>query len=62
MKKKILIIDDQINTRKILSKKLKSLNFEILTTSNGKEGLKLINFFSPDLILLDIMLPRRRWL
>jgi two-component system, OmpR family, response regulator RpaB len=58
MEKKILIIEDQLNTRRILSKRLKSLNYKVLTTSNGREALKLINIFLPDLILLDIMLPR----
>ena len=58
MNKKILIIEDQINIRKTLAKKLKSLNYKVLTTSNGREALKIINFFIPDLILLDIMLPR----
>lgn len=62
MNKKILIIEDQINIRKTLSKKLKSLNYKVLTTSNGREALKIINFFIPDLILLDIMLPRCKWL
>lgn len=58
MPKKILIIEDQMNTRKILSKKLKDLKFRVLTTSNGREALKLINIFLPDLIILDIILPR----
>lgn len=62
MNKKILIIEDQINIRKTLAKKLKSLNYKVLTTSNGREALKIINFFIPDLILLDIMLPRCKWL
>jgi DNA-binding response OmpR family regulator len=57
-KEKILIIEDQLNIRRVLSKKFKSLGYEVLTTSNGREGLKLLNFFSPHIILLDIMLPR----
>jgi len=57
IKKKILIIEDQINIRKILYKRLKKDGYEILTTSNGREGLKVLNFFLPDLIILDIMLP-----
>jgi OmpR family response regulator RpaB len=58
MTRKILIIEDQLAIRRILAKKLKSFNFHVLTTSNGREALKLINLFVPDLILLDIMLPR----
>jgi DNA-binding response OmpR family regulator len=56
-KYKILIVEDQLNIRKILSKRLKSHGYEILTTSNGHEALKLLNFFLPNLIVLDIMLP-----
>lgn len=56
--KKILIIEDQVNIRRILSKKLKTLGYQVLTISNGREALKIFNFFTPDLILLDIMLPR----
>ena len=56
-KKKILIIEDQLNIRRILSKKLKSLDYQVLTISDGREALKILNFFSPDLIVLDIMLP-----
>jgi OmpR family response regulator RpaB len=55
--KKILIIEDELNIRRILSKKLKSLGYQVLTISDGREALKILNFFSPDLILLDIMLP-----
>jgi OmpR family response regulator RpaB len=55
--KKILIIEDQLNIRKILSKRLKMAGYTVLTTSNGREALKILNFFSPDLILLDIILP-----
>jgi OmpR family response regulator RpaB len=57
IQKKILIIEDQLNIRRILSKKLKTLGYQVLTISNGREALKLLNFFLPDLIILDIMLP-----
>nr|YP_010443979.1 Ycf27 [Chattonella marina]UTE94866.1 Ycf27 [Chattonella marina] len=54
---KILIVEDQINIRRILSKRLKNRGYKTLTTSNGREALKLLSFFLPDLIILDIMLP-----
>ena len=57
IQKKILIIEDQLNIRRILAKKLKTLGYQVLTISNGREALKLLNFFLPDLIILDIMLP-----
>jgi DNA-binding response OmpR family regulator len=55
-KYKILVVDDQLYIRKILSKRLKILGYEVLTTQSGEEAIKLCNFFSPDLIILDIML------
>lgn len=57
-KYKILIVEDQLNIRRILSKTLKVKNYQVLTTSNGREALKLLNFFLPNIIILDIMLPR----
>jgi OmpR family response regulator RpaB len=57
-KEKILIVEDQLNIRRILSKTLKVKNYQVLTTSNGREALKLVNFFLPDIIILDVMLPR----
>lgn len=57
-KEKILIVEDQLNIRRILSKTLKVKNYQVLTTSNGREALKLMNFFFPDIIILDVMLPR----
>lgn len=38
---KILIVEDQINIRRILAKRLKSKGYKTLTTSNGREALKL---------------------
>jgi CheY-like chemotaxis protein len=43
--KKILIIDDQVSIRRVLSKRLKNLNYQVLTTSDGEEALKLLKFF-----------------
>ena len=52
----ILVVDDQLYIRKILSKRLKILGYEVLTTQSGEEAIKLCSFFCPDLIILDIML------
>ena len=59
MADKILIIDDEENLALFLKRKLE-LNgqFEVETASNGKEGLKKAAKISPDLILVDIDMPK----
>ena len=56
--KKILIVDDDKTFQKVLSDKLKSLNYEVVSAMDGEEGLKMALEGKPDLILLDIKMPR----
>jgi two-component system phosphate regulon response regulator PhoB len=56
-KKRILIIDDEEDIQELISYNLTREEFEVRTASSGEEGLTLISEFSPDLIILDIMLP-----
>lgn len=55
--KVLLIVDDDPNTRDIYSIELQAVGFEILTASNGEEGLKTAIASKPALILLDIQMP-----
>lgn len=55
---KILIIDDSIFQRKNIKKILKPEGYKILEASNGTEGLEKIRNDSPDLVLLDILMPQ----
>ncbi|HEY5533427.1 MAG TPA: response regulator transcription factor [Ignavibacteria bacterium] len=55
--KKILIIEDDQAIRKGLKDNLELDNYDVLTESDGKEGLKSAENKSPDLILLDLNLP-----
>lgn len=55
---KILIVDDDPRVREILSLYFNKENFAVLTASTGEEALKLIKTNPPQLIILDIMLPR----
>ncbi len=54
---KILIIDDDARLVKNLSTYLKDFNYQIEAAYNGTEGLKKIQSFSPDLVILDLMMP-----
>ncbi len=53
----ILIVDDEVTILKSLRGILSDEGFEILTASNGYEGLKIIDEESPDIVLLDIWMP-----
>jgi len=55
---KILVVDHQINIRKLLATRLTLLGYKVVLASNGKDAL--INFIneSPDLVIIDIMLPK----
>lgn len=55
--KKILIADDSIIFRSGLSNILKSLEHEIILACNGKEAVDLALQESPDLIILDLLMP-----
>lgn len=54
--KKILIIDDDVELLELLSLRLSSSEFEIVTARDRKEAIKAIGE-GPDLVLLDIMMP-----
>ncbi len=53
----ILVVDDEDDLRKVLDFNLRNSGFETLLASTGQEALDLAKAHSPDLILLDIMLP-----
>lgn len=53
----ILIVDDEIQNRKLLVTMLSPHGYNTLTAANGKEALSQIAKCRPDLILLDIMMP-----
>jgi len=54
---KILIVDDELFMRSILTKVIKSAGFETIGAENGREAISLFKKYEPDLILLDYRLP-----
>src|SRR5574343_1118803 len=55
--KKILIIEDQSDIRKLVRMTLEFDNYEIHEAADGDMGLKMIYAVRPDLVLLDVMMP-----
>jgi len=55
---RILIVDDSPTNIDILAKRLSAHGYEILTAGDGEEGLAVAREQQPDLILLDIMMPK----
>ena len=58
MKKKILIIEDYNNIVEILTMRLSAMGYAVISAKDGQEGLTLARKEKPDLIVLDITLPK----
>ena len=58
MVKKILIIEDEAPLRMALEEKFGNEGFDVVSADNGEDGLTLAQEQIPDLILLDIILPK----
>lgn len=56
--KKILVIDDEEDILKLLKIRLEQESFNIITASDGDVGVKAAEQEVPDLIILDIMMPK----
>jgi DNA-binding response OmpR family regulator len=59
MSKKILVADDEPNIVAALEFLLQRNGFEVTVARNGEEALQLVESQSPDLVLLDVMMPVR---
>lgn len=55
--KRILIVDDHGELRKLVRLTLQYGDFELHEASNGERALQLVNAINPDLVLLDVMMP-----
>ena len=59
MAKQVLVIDDNQNTVKYLSVVLSEHGYEPSSACDGEEGLEMIRQSKPDLITLDVMMPKK---
>lgn len=56
-KKKILVVDDEPDFVSMIKMRLESSGYEVITSSNGKEGLEKVDSEKPDVVFLDILMP-----
>ncbi|MEH7094671.1 response regulator transcription factor [Neobacillus vireti] len=58
MKNKVLVVDDEQSIVTLLQYNLEQAGFEVVTAMDGAEGKRLAETESPDIIVLDLMLPK----
>jgi len=57
MNKRILVVDDDRNLRKIIQTNLELAGYDVTTAANGEDALRTLDAMQPDLIVLDVMMP-----
>jgi CheY-like chemotaxis protein len=56
-KKKVLVVDDEPNVRR-LSRTILSNKFDVIEAEDGKQAIEIANAEKPDVILMDMMMPK----
>lgn len=59
MSKTVLVVDDELDVRTFLETVLRKNGYEVITAENGGVGLQLARENKPDLITLDLMMPKQ---
>jgi two-component system, OmpR family, alkaline phosphatase synthesis response regulator PhoP len=57
--KKILAVDDQPQIVRLIQVNLQKAGYEVITAADGEEGLEKIHAERPDLVILDVIMPKR---
>lgn len=57
-KQRILVVDDEASIRRILETRLKMAGYEVATAADGEEAIEQYNNVNPDLVILDVMMPK----
>lgn len=55
----VLVVDDDADIRELVSLKLQRAGFDVATAGDGDAGLQAARDAVPDLVLLDVMMPKR---
>ena len=56
--KKVLVVDDDVDIRKVVSKLVEKSGYEAIEAKNGVEGMGKVRTDKPDLIILDMLMPK----
>jgi len=57
-KKRVLVVDDELDMLMVIKLRLEASGYEVVTATDGLEGLNTARRVKPDLIVLDVMLPK----
>lgn len=55
---KVLVVEDDLTQQQILAKLLSSIELSVIFAGDGIEALSLVRTYCPDLVILDIIMPR----
>jgi OmpR family response regulator RpaB len=55
---RVLVADDEAQIRKVLRHRLEVAGYEVFTAEDGEQALELFHNIKPDLVILDISMPR----
>ena len=56
-KRRILVVDDEVDIRRLVSEALEVSGYEVRTAASGEEAIRAAALQLPDLVLLDVMMP-----
>ncbi|MWV44113.1 response regulator [Paenibacillus sp. HJL G12] len=56
--KRVLVVDDEESIRSAITYALKREGFEVATAADGEEALQKVSSFRPDMLVLDVMMPK----
>lgn len=57
-KEKILVVDDEASIRRILETRLSMIGYDVVTAADGEEAIETFRSSEPDLVVLDVMMPK----
>ena len=58
MKKKVLVVDDEMDIRIFISTLLETNGYKPIVAKDGEEGLRMVQENKPDCVILDVMMPK----
>ena len=57
-RQKVLVADDEVSIRRILETRLKMVGYDVVVAEDGEEAVEVFNKTNPDLVVLDVMMPK----